>query len=163
MIIIGNDMLTLKGKIASGAMRGSPLVDTFYYRLIGILGVEPFKGTMDIQLENPVDVSLYSTKAIDHILIDGTKKVYAYLAPIVLTIRKDGRAEDYNCWVIREPGYPQQDMIEVVARDSLKDKFGLKDGDIVEITFLSERKRKKVPGAELFRRLYGTQSQMMKG
>ncbi|MBI2076511.1 MAG: DUF120 domain-containing protein [Candidatus Aenigmarchaeota archaeon] len=155
-------MLVLKGKVVSGVMRGSPLIDTFFYRLIGILGFEPFKGTMDIQLERHVDVSLYSTKAIDHILIDGTKKVYAYLAAIILTIRKDGRAEDYNCWAIREPGYPQQDMLEIVAKDSLKDKFGLKDSDIVEITFLSERKRKKVPGAELFRRLYGTQTQMMK-
>ncbi len=153
-------MLTLKGKIMSGVMRGSPLIDTFYYRLIGILGFEPFKGTMDIQMEKPVDVAQYSTRAVDHLLIDGTRKVYVYLAPIVLTINKDG-TEDYNCWAMREPGSQQQDVIEIIAKDNLKDKLALKDGDIVEVTFLSEKK-KNIPGESLLRRLYGVQGQLMK-
>lgn len=151
-------MLKLKGRVEAGVLRGAPLVDAYFFRLIGILGYEPFKGTLNVKLERVVDVRDYSTKQISHVLMDGTTEVYAYLSPIIFTYK----GQDYECWEISEPDKTKSDNIEIIAKDNLHDKFGLKDGDEIEITFFEQKKKRRIPGLGLLAKLYGYQPQLQK-
>lgn len=151
--------MKLNGYVVSGVLRGKPLIRTYYLRLIGILGFAPFKGTLDIKLERSIDIRLYATKTIEQVLLDGMHKIDAYLAPIILTFKDN----DYNCWAMVHTTTFNHNMIEIVAKDNLKEKFSMKDGDEVEITFLEEKKKeKKIPGTDIMKKLYGRQPQLMK-
>lgn len=152
-------MLKLIGTIRAGVSRGAPLVDAYFFRLIGILGYEPFKGTLNVKLQGVVDIREYSTKQISHVLMDGTTQVYAYLAPIIFA----AKGQNYECWAISEPENTKGAEIEVLAKDNLHDKFGLKDGDTVEITFFEQKKKRRIPGLGLLAKLYGYQPQLQKG
>ena len=151
----------IQGKVFTGVMRGSGIVDYHFNRLSGILGFEPFKGTLNIKLERSIDMSLYSTKAIEHILLDGTKKIDALLAPIVLTIKKE-KEENCECWAMRDmSNIYSDDIIEVIAHDNLKEKFSLRDDENVVVTFSDGKKRKKeLPFMGTMRKLYGTESRL---
>ena len=150
--------MRLKGKISPGALRGSLLIERFHYRIRSILGFEPFKGTLDIRLEKPVEVKDFSTKTIEHILVDGSKLVEAYLAPAVLHVKDN----DHKCWVIRPAKYTQnKEFIEIIDKDHLKDKLSLKEGEEVEVTLCEKQKDKKdPPGMGLLRRLYGKETRL---
>ena len=152
--------MKIKGKVFSGTLRGGSVIGVYFHRLTGILGFEPFSGTTNVQLEKNIDIGLYSTKAIDQILMDGTRKVDAFLAPIIFS----AKGQDYECWAIRHAGHIYEaNVIEVLAKENLKEKFSLKDEDEVEITFLEQKKKKRgIPGLGILRKLYGIQPQLTK-
>jgi riboflavin kinase, archaea type len=144
--------MRVKGIVFSGVLRGEPLIELYYHRLVGILGYEPFRGTLDIKLERDVDVRRFSTKSMEHILMDGAKKVYAWLAPINLIVKKD-REIKWPCWAMQQAGGIYEDnIIEVIAHDYLKGKLEISDRDVVEIEFL-EPVRKETSGEKLVGRL----------
>lgn len=133
--------IKVKGKIFSGVLRGTPLIKKYYYRIIGILGFEPYKGTMDVKLERPIKIELFATKSIEHLLIDGSKFIEAYFAPVKV---KFGDHE-IECWAMRQiNGIYGDDIVELIGKECFKEKYSLKDGDEVEITFF-EKKRFKIP------------------
>lgn len=148
--------MRLKGTISRGVLRGEALLEKFCYRIKAILGFEPYKGTMNIRLEKPVDIEMYSTKTIEHILVDGRKIVEAHLAPVVLHVRSGEQLIDHECWAIKPTNATHgSDMIEVIDKERLKDKFSLKEGDEVEVTFFERRHEKRgPPGMGLMRKLY---------
>lgn len=152
-------MLKLKGMVEAGVARGAPLVDAYFFRLIGILGYEPFKGTLNVKLERIVDIRDYATKDISHVLMDGTTEVYAYLAPIIFAYK----GQNYDCWVIAPHEHEKSSEIEVLAKDNLHERFALKDGDEAEITFFEQKKKRRIPGLGLLAKLYGYQPQLQKG
>jgi riboflavin kinase len=136
--------VTLKGKIFSGVLRGKPLIELYYPRLVGLLGFEPFKGTMDIRLEKKIDIRPFAEKSLEHLLLSGHRMVYAYLAHVRLHIRKNA----YDCWAMRQAdGVYEDDVIELIGKDCFKEKLDLKDGDEIEITFFekpTEEKKKRI-------------------
>lgn len=152
--------MRLRGTVVSGAMRGRPLVEKYYFRLKALLGFEPYKGTMDVKLEKPVNLEDFASKTIDHILLDGRRKVEVYIAPAVLHI--PGRAVDHECWAVRFAVEQHEgDVIEIIDSERLADKFALKDGSAVEITLFEQKKEKKgPPGMGLMRRLYGSDKRL---
>ena len=150
--------MEVRGKITSGVMAGEPIIKKFFPRIVAILGFAPFLGTLDIKLEKPVELQLYSTKAIEHVLMDGRKMVDAYLAPVVL----HAGGELYNCWAIRLAGDDPygKDTLGILSHASIREKFSLRDGDDVTVT-LFEQKPEKERGRFL-KRLYGREHQLMK-
>lgn len=74
--------MRVRGEVFSGVLRGTPLVEKYFPRLIGLLGFRPFLGTVDVRLERNVDISAFAAKTIEHVLRDGRRKVDAYLAPV---------------------------------------------------------------------------------
>lgn len=153
--------MKLRGKIFSGVLRGISLIDYYYHRIVGLVGFQPFKGTMNVRLEKEVDIELYYTKEMSHILVDGTKKVDALLAPVTLTIS----GQEHQCWALRDmSGVYGKDVIEVVSRDNIKSRFSVKDGDEVIVAFVEQRRKKKaLPGMGLMAKLYGVEGRTMKG
>ncbi len=157
--------IRINGHVFTGVMRGSGIVDYHFFRFVGTLGFEPFKGTLNVKLDQPVDISLYSTKAIEHVLLDGTKKINALLAPVILIMKREGKEEHYDCWAMRDLSniYPA-DIIEIVARDNITEKFSMKDNEEVIVTFFDIGKKSKKDSGfmKTMRRRYGTESHLMK-
>lgn len=168
--------MRVRGEVFSGVLRGTPLIEKYYPRLVGLLGFHPFKGTMDVKLERNLDIGPFSTKTLEHILLDGKRKINAYLAPVKIrkfaTVYKlmeirakekeiienleklENTAEEkfaikpaqdidevfYDCWAIRfKNGIYGNDILELVAKDSLKEKLGIDDGDQLEIEFVETK------------------------
>ena len=151
----------IKGRVFIGVMRGSSIIDYHFPRIVGLIGFEPFKGTLNVKLERAIDMTYYATKAVEHVLMDGTKKIDVLLAPIILTIKRDPE-EHYDCWSMRDMlnVYPN-DVIEVIARENLMEKFSLKDDEEIKVTFFDTGKKKKeAPFMCTMRKLYGTEQRL---
>ncbi len=150
----------LKGKIFTGMLRGTPLLDLYFHRLVGLIGYEPYRGTMNLRLDKKIRFEMFSTRSIDQILMDGSRKVDALLAPVRLKIK----GSDIDCWAIKQPeGVYGQDVVEIVSKRNLKQEFSLKDGDEIEATFFEQpHKKKQHPLMGFFRKLYGRETHLMK-
>lgn len=74
--------MKVRGEVFSGVLRGMPLIEKYYSRLVGLINFSPYKGTVNIKLERSIDIRPFSTKVIDQVLQDGRKKTDAYLAPV---------------------------------------------------------------------------------
>lgn len=146
--------VSIKGEVFTGVLRGRPLIEKYYPRLLNVLGIKPFRGTLDIKLEKNFDVKPYSEKALEHILMSGHKKVDAYLAHVRLHVRKIKNSK-YDCWAMRQAnGVYGDDIVEIISCNCLRKKCDLEDGDEVEISFFlktkPEKKKRKI--TKLFRR-----------
>ncbi len=164
--------MKVRGEVFSGTLRGEPLIEKYYARLIGLIGFRPFKGTMNVKLGRNVDIRPFTSRSMEHMLADGKKKVTAYLARVkirklygeyrMMEIRDDEKrllkdydklvetakvkisvdagavGEDgYECWAAQfKNGIYGTGVVEMVAKDNIKDTLGLRDGDSVEIEFL---------------------------
>lgn len=158
--------MRMKGRVASGVLRGGQLVEKYFFRIKAILGFEPYKGTLNVKLENPIEIEEYSTKAIEHILVDGTRMVEAHLAPIILHVPENstpashqrwliGKVYDHECWAIRPRDSPHgKDIVEILDKEKLTERFSLKEGSEVEITFFEQRRKRESPAMRFMRRLY---------
>ncbi len=165
--------MKVRGDVFSGVLRGTPLIEKYYPRLIGLLGFRPYRGTMDVKLERSVDIRPFAIKTIEHILQDGRKKVDAFLAPVKirkmsvvykimeLRDREKELVEDlkklekiaeekfaikksqneinepsHDCWAAQfKNGIYQNDVVELVSKDMIKEKLSIEDGDKIEIEF----------------------------
>ncbi len=152
--------VAIRGKIFTGMLRGTPLLDLYFHRLVGLIGYEPYRGTMNLRLEKKVRFEVFSTRAIDQILMDGSRKVDALLAPVRLRIK----GSEIDCWAIKQPeGVYGQDVVEIVSKRNLKQEFSLKDGDDIEATFFEQpQKKKQPPLMGFFKKLYGREQHLMK-
>ena len=176
---------TVTGRIISGPLRGKPLIDLFFYQITSVLGFQPFKGTLDIKVSNPVDVKAFATKTVDRILLDGKIHVDLFIAAVILVARKrkeyieiqekpvvtkkkdlrqriedlrEGqkrisaaaeRMEDllatkeerFDCYVVQQRNAIDRTVLEIIGKENFKEKYSLKDGDLVDIIFYE-----KIPG-----------------
>lgn len=133
--------MKIKGIIFPGAARGEAYVNIYFDRIRGLVGFTPSPGTLNIKLERRIDIVMHETKRVEHILLHGKPRIDARLAPIILHM--EGHAP-YDCWAIRqEKGVYHKDVLEIIAKDNLRQKFGLKDGDRVEIEFKETRRKKR--------------------
>ncbi|MBI3190667.1 DUF120 domain-containing protein [archaeon] len=136
--------MRVKGVVFSGAQRGSGLISVHFFRLVNLLGYEPFKGTMDVKLERKIDMKLLATKRIENVLQDGSKMINAYLVPVSIVMKSGSKEEKYRCWAMQEAhGIYADDIVELVAKDGLKDKLKLGDGDMIELEFPDAVEKKK--------------------
>lgn len=129
--------MRVRGKIAPGVFRGEQLIDKYAPRLKGLLGFDPFRGTLNVKTERKIDLKFFATKTLEHIILDGSRHVDAYLAPVKL-YTLNGHC---SCWAIRpvssvHEGYVHgADTVELIAKENLREKFSLKDDDVVELEF----------------------------
>jgi len=124
--------MLLKGKVFHGLHRGGPLIERYFYRIKGLLGFEPFKGTLNIQLEKEIDLSEYVTKKLEHFGPNGTHVIEARFIPAKLILKKD--EIEQPCWIFKEENGPyRDDVIEIISDKCLEKEFGIKEGDVVEI------------------------------
>ena len=157
--------MLLRGVVFSGSLRGAPLIEKYSARLIGIIGFRPYPGTLDIELDKPLELAAYATKRIEHVRPWGAgTQIDAHLAPA--TIRKKATsykvmemrdkekeivdnlnkissneiAEGYPCWAVQFTGeLLDTHVIEILAKDELRKTLDLKDEDAVEIVINDQK------------------------
>jgi len=147
----------MKAKVIKGVLRGHSLIEIHYHRLIGVLRKNIIKGTFDLKLEKPINIEHYSTKQLDHRMVSGYNVIDAYLAPIIISSGE----KKLKCWAIRE-GVPiyRNDILEIISSKNIREEFGLKDGDDVEVTmFLLPPKR----GMKMIKHKIGKLSKIKRG
>lgn len=151
---------SFRGVIVHGPMRGDALIKKFEHRLAGILGFQPFHGTLDIKLEKKIEIEKFSSKYVKHKLLNGREHVELYLAKITLVINKSIR---YECWAMQQKKAISKDTIEIINHEKLMDKFDLKEGDEVEVIFNECKPKKKKPIKHFLNRLYGREAHLTRG
>lgn len=118
------------GTVSRGAARGKELVERLSDRLTGIIGFRPYPGTLDVKLQEPVDFEKFEAKRVEHVLMDGSLWIDARLAPVKLRIK----GEALDVWAIREErGLVEEDTLEILAPFGIKEKYGIKEGDVVDV------------------------------
>lgn len=143
--------IRLNGQIARGVIRGHDLIERFADRLEGMLGFRPYFGTLNVRVEQPVDVENFETKRLEHILLDGSVWVDARLAPIKLMFKD----KSVDAWIIvEERGLHENDVLEVIHKERLTELFGLKQGDDVMVEFTRQRRSLKSRFKEALRPLW---------
>lgn len=143
--------MILRGVIKSGVHRGEPLVRKYFARIKGIIGFEPFPGTMNLRLPRNLDLKAYATRTIEHKLKDGSRYIEAYMAPAVLRVK----GEAYECWAFRlEKHVHGANEVEIIARHNIHQKFGLKDDDEVDLELFAQPGKKEARKS-VFSRLSG--------
>ena len=166
--------MKLRGIVFSGSTRGTPLIEKYHSRLIGIIGIRVFLGTLNVKMERNTDIRTYARKSLEHILPGGRKKnIDGYIAevkirkvPVAYDIMalRDAEKESikkleelkktakdrminvsdntispgYECWAIQFSGI-EMNVIEIVAKDVLREKLDLHDGDTLEIEFFEKK------------------------
>src|SRR3989338_2300669 len=133
-------IMQVSARVVTGVLRGKPLIDRIYFRLVGILGFTPFKGTLDLKLEEPIDISRYATKSIEHKITDSSTLRECWLAPVII---KFGNKE-HDCWAMQQcNGINPKDIVEIIAKEKLRDVLGIGDNDMVKIEFIEHKQEKK--------------------
>lgn len=128
--------MRLVGKIVSGALSGSAMIEHHFYQLTAELGYEPYKGTLDVQAPHPVDIEAFAKKHVERVLKDGSNKIDVSLAEVTMVIKHGDKETHHKCWAARRASQAfGNDLIEVIDRENLREKYGLKDGDTVELIF----------------------------
>lgn len=130
---LDKNIIRLNGEIVRGVIRGRELIEQFADRLHGILGFRPYPGTLNVRVEQPVDIEDFETKRVEHLLLDGSLWVDARLAPIKFTFKD----KTVDAWIITEErGLHEEDVLEIIHKDRLVDMLGLKLGDPVTVEFV---------------------------
>ncbi|MFC2143176.1 DUF120 domain-containing protein [Candidatus Aenigmatarchaeota archaeon] len=152
--------MKIQGKVTTGAMSGVGVIEKYKSRIKAILGFEPFVGTLDVTIEEEIDIELYATKRIEHILLDGKPHINAYFAPVVLIVHSDEGEKEEPCWAFCLPNAYDKKTIELISPNKLRDRYSLKDGDIVELTFFTKKEKKKKPVTKLVKKLIKKESRI---
>jgi|SRR3989344_6400855 len=138
-------IMQVSAHVVTGVLRGKPLIDKIYFRLVGILGFTPFKGTLDLKLEKTIDIGKHATKSVEHKILDGSIIRECWLAPVVI---KFG-SKEHNCWAMQQcNGIYPKDIVEIIAKEKLRDVLGISDNDVVKIEFIKHAEntgKKKTP------------------
>lgn len=105
-----------------GCGRGKDCIKQNKERLKGLVGFEPYPGTVDVMIDNRTikKIKKHSTKKLSRILLSGDEKVEAWLAPV-----KVGGVEE-KCWVLVAENPPKKNVVELIAPSRIREKSGRK-------------------------------------
>ena len=134
-ILKREDKININGKVFSGLGEGKYYISQENYKngLKDILGFEPFLGTLNIripkkELYKMEIIRLKEKRFIPPFEKDGRVfgKVYVY----------EAKFRDEKIGVIIPERTHYTDVLEIVARENMRQKYDLKDGDTLEITII---------------------------
>lgn len=127
--------LAIKGKVFSGSGEGTEFIRLPWVRkqIVEKLGFIPYTGTLNVKLTAEsvaIKKSLKNAKAIEISPIKDFCRGRCFPAYFM---------QDLKCAIILPEieNYPE-DVIEVIASVNLREKFRLKDGDMVEVRIILE-------------------------
>jgi len=124
-------MIAITGRVVSGLGEGALYVDLYRVFFIKYLGIDPFPGTLNIEVDNPVYVSEV-LGMVNPVRIPpprpGLGDVLAYPALI----------HNFRVYVVRpeKTNHPPR-IVEIVSERYLRGYLRLKDGDPVTVVLLA--------------------------
>ena len=125
-------MLRVRGKVFSGSGEGAKFIEIPWVRkqITEKLGFIPYPGTLNIKLtEGIANVKLLKkAKAIEILPAEGFYRGICFNACFMDTLK---------CAIVipEVENYPE-DILEVIASINLREKFRLKDGDVVDVEIM---------------------------
>jgi len=131
--------MIIKASVFTGIGEGAYYITRKYYQtqFIEKLGIKPYPGTLNLKLIEPK--SRVVLEAYPHIFIPGTKTKYRTYGWVKCFPAKINGKLDV--WIITlERTHYDESVIEVIAEKNLRKELGLKDGDVVELELLENKK-----------------------
>ena len=146
--------LTVKGQVFTGMGEGAYYVTRKGYlkAFEELLGQTPFPGTLNLRMRASQDVDTVRKWRIScqaAVYIPGFKeegRTFGFV--VALPIKID---EDLICYAIyAERRHYSDEVLEIISDRNLREKLGLKDGDVVSVQLLLDRPvfQKKLMGRE---------------
>ena len=122
--------IVLKGTVFSGRGEGEFYINLYAKNIMKVLGIKPYPGTLNLKLDRGSAniASKYLIKDNAHYIIEppfnNLARVYTWV----------GYIKCLKVYIIKpDITYYSSDVIELIADFSLRKRFGLKDGDLVEL------------------------------
>jgi len=130
--------VTLEGTLFSGIGEGAWYVGQPGYRgqFAEKLGFDPFPGTLNLRLRHEYEDERRLLESLPQIEIDGFRDGERTFGPVTCYKAKINDAED-GALISAVRTHYAGDVIELIAPNNLREKLGLKDGDIVKVRILS--------------------------
>jgi riboflavin kinase len=143
--------LTLRGRVVSGRREAALFTDVPWVkdRIRDMLGAAPYPGTLNLRLAEPASLAVwhgvvqtrfglnmepqesgYCAARFFRVLVEGRQSAERATAKTA----EKGAAKTAGIILPLVPGYPE-DVVELVAGESLRESFGLEDGDEVTVVF----------------------------
>ena len=139
-IFEGASSVELAGSVTSGMGEGRHYISLPGYmrQFEDRLGYEPFEGTLNVDLTDASVRRRSALEALEPVPIDGWEdddRTYgpAICYPATLTTA-DGRRYEETHVITPERTHHDEDQLEVIAPEKLRDELGLEDGDAVTVT-----------------------------
>lgn len=129
--------INFEGRVVSGMGEGAYYMSLEGYRrqFREKLGYEPYPGTLNVQLSDPIymnarrELGKHSSIFLDG-FSDGTR-TYGWVKCYRATI-DDGTVQNAAVLVLERTHYDDT-MLEVIAPESIKQKAGIKNGDMIKV------------------------------
>ena len=123
-------MLRVKGKVFSGSGEGAKFIQLPWVKkqITEKLGFTPYPGTLNIKVtegNRELEKLLKNEKAIEITPIKGFCRGRCFNAILMGNLK--------CAIIIPEIANYAENTIEVIAQENLREKFKLKDGDVIEI------------------------------
>jgi riboflavin kinase len=133
------ETLQLVGTVTSGMGEGRHYISLSGYmeQFRERLGYEPFPGTLNVEL-TPESVRARAAMAsLDAVPIDGwedEERTFGPAACYAATVERDGERHDRVHVIVPERTHHDEQQLEIIAPDKLRDDLDLDDGDQVTVT-----------------------------
>ena len=119
--------MILKGKVTKGMGKAKKFIDMMSKSFYIKTGVKLYTGTLNVKLDEPYNLKIdYIIKPEDY---GGTFNVQIEKCKLLKEnayIVRSEKNTDHN-------GDYSQDIIEIISNVNFREKYNLKDGDIIEI------------------------------
>lgn len=122
--------LLIEGKVISGLGEGAYYVREYADKLQRSIGFLPFFGTLNIRpLKAYPNIDRYTAGTIRN--FKKGERTFGGIKYIPVRLTGDNWQED--CYLIMPKRTHHADELEIISRFNLREKFGIKDGDILGI------------------------------
>lgn len=134
------ELFALEGTVFSGLYQGAYYVSQEGYRrqIVEKLGFDPYPGTLNLRIGEEEMEARRRLDSIPGVHIDGFRGVErAFGGARCYPVLVNGEVE--GAVVVAERTSYDLSVIEVIAPVSLRERFGLEDGDTVRVTYSGSR------------------------
>ena len=126
----------ISGKVVPGLGEGAYYVEMYKERFREKLGFVPFPGTLNVRIEKKKDLNqLLAVLEHNAIIVEGFEKdnrTFGQVKCCLVSIEDNIQ----GAIVAAERTHHDVDVAEVISPVNLREKMGLKDGDIVKLTII---------------------------
>jgi riboflavin kinase len=126
--------LTLTGAVTGGMGEGRHYISLPGYKrqFVERLGYEPYPGTLNVELDERSVRLRGELAAVDPVPIDAWEdegRTYGSASCYVATVEGNGRTFEPAHVIVPDRTHHDEDQIELIAPEMLRDELGLADGD----------------------------------
>ena len=139
--LFGEEDLALRGDVTGGMGEGRHYIslDGYMRQFRERLGYEPYPGTLNVDLDDPSVRARAEIEAFEAVPIDGWADEERTFGPATCYAATVERADGAGAYegahaIVPERTHHDEDQIEVIAPDRLRDELALADGDRVVLS-----------------------------